>query len=269
MSGPYLPIREAVRVVASTEPGVRIGTIHPGFDVFSIPNGGYVAAIAASAILEESGKPDIFSLTVHYLRKTVEGPITFRIQRVGGSRRLTSYQAVGTQGEDERPVLSLVASVGDRTLFSGGTHFVDPVWTPVEADLMPRMASGPPPAAPNIAERVGSRIEASSSGGLMGKPTGQGVVRATMNIEPLDQLAAIVACDATAPAVWNILGPKGWVPTVELTVHVRARGGPGPARVVARTANVQDGFLEEDCLVHDANGKLIVQSRQLACWTSA
>jgi len=33
------------------------------------------------------------------------------------------------------------------------------------------------------------------------------------------------------------------------------------------THHVQDGFLEEDALVRDATGRLVVQSRQLARWT--
>lgn len=39
--------------------------------------------------------------------------------------------------------------------------------------------------------------------------------------------------------------------------------------VVATTDHVTDGFLDEDALVHDSTGTLIVQSRQLARWTGA
>lgn len=76
-----------------------------------------------------------------------------------------------------------------------------------------------------------------------------------------------MACDITPPAVWNVLGRKGWVPTVELTAHVRARPASGPLSIEVGTHHVQDGFLEEDALVRDARGRLVVQSRQLARWT--
>ena len=37
-----------------------------------------------------------------------------------------------------------------------------------------------------------------------------------------------------------------------------------PCTVEASTHHVGGGFLEEDALVHDAAGRLVVQSRQLA-----
>jgi hypothetical protein len=49
---------------------------------------------------------------------------------------------------------------------------------------------------------------------------------------------------------------------------VRARTGVGPLSVRATSRHVTDGFLEEDALVHDAEGRLMVQSRQLARWTA-
>jgi len=94
-------------------------------------------------------------------------------------------------------------------------------------------------------------------------------LRATVEPSRIDQLAALIACDITAPAAWNVLGREGWVPTVELTAHVRNRPVAGPLGVAVQTTQIDGGFLEEDALVHDAEGRLIVQSRQLACWTGA
>ena len=39
--------------------------------------------------------------------------------------------------------------------------------------------------------------------------------------------------------------------------------------VEASTRHVADGFLDEDALVLDADGRLVCQSRQLARWTEA
>ena len=78
----------------------------------------------------------------------------------------------------------------------------------------------------------------------------------------------IIASDLNPPAIWEIMGMKGWVPTIELTTHVRNTPESGPFRVRATSCHLEGGFLEEDATVYDGTGRLIVQSRQLACYTS-
>lgn len=60
------------------------------------------------------------------------------------------------------------------------------------------------------------------------------------------------------------MGLSGWVPTVELTAHIRRRPAPGPLRVAITTRNLAGGFLEEDAEVWDFEDRLVAQSRQLA-----
>ena len=78
-----------------------------------------------------------------------------------------------------------------------------------------------------------------------------------------DPLLLLLAVDALPPVTFD-LGMLGWTPTLELTVHVRARPAPGWLRVAASTGNVAGGFLEEDAEVWDSAGRLRLQSRQLA-----
>ena len=78
-----------------------------------------------------------------------------------------------------------------------------------------------------------------------------------------DPLSLLLAVDALPPTAFE-LGLSGWVPTVELTVHVRSRPAPGPLRVSITTRNLAGGFLEEDAEVWDSADRLVAQSRQLA-----
>ncbi|MGW2641052.1 thioesterase family protein, partial [Streptomyces sp. NPDC001348] len=78
-----------------------------------------------------------------------------------------------------------------------------------------------------------------------------------------DPLSLLLAVDALPPTAFE-LGIVGWVPTVELTVHVRHRPAPGPLRVAITTRNLAGGFLEEDAEVWDSADRLVAQSRQLA-----
>lgn len=273
-------LTEALAVDVRREHGRFIvdAAVHPGYDVFTIPHGGYLAALAGSAVLAATGQPDLFTITVHYLRKAAEGPLRFEVDLVGGSRRFTTVHARGTQ--DGEAVLAVLASVGDRSQLEGPTWRRSEPWVPDEAALAPppdsdglpgeRTSAGASAArfeVPNIAKRFASRPERSSFAFANGEVTGDATIRARLDIDDPDQLSALIACDVTPPAVWNALGAKGWVPTIELTAHVRDRPAPGPLTVVATTDHVSHGFLDEDAVVHDAEGRLVVQSRQLARWT--
>jgi hypothetical protein len=73
----------------------------------------------------------------------------------------------------------------------------------------------------------------------------------------------LLAVDALPPVSLD-LGLGGWVPTLELTVHVRARPASGWLRLTHSTRNFAHGYLEEDAEVWDSSGRLVAQSRQLA-----
>lgn len=251
----------------SGDGGQPTGQVHPGFDVFGIPHGGYLAALGANAVLRATGQPDVFTSTTHYLRKASVGPMAFDVTAVGTSRRFRTVTATGSQ--DGQVVLAIMASVGDRTGIDG------PAWRSADPPSVPRDRLSPPAGAdglpfdpPNIARRGGLRLHTSTIGFATGATGDEARIQAVMQTDPVDQLAAIVACDLTPPAVWNALGAKGWVPTVELTVHVRARPAAGPLTIDVATNHVAGGFLEEDAVVYDSEGQLVVQSRQLARWTA-
>lgn len=242
-------------------------TISQDYDVFGIPHGGYVAALLGRAFLMAADAPDLFTITVHYLHKTVPGPLDIKLTRVGGSRRFASWHATATQ--DDRPVATAIASVGDRTGMTGPTWTDTEPWAVEDATLSPPAGHPDLPfTAPQVAAQFGLRLDVATAGFAMGQREDDAVLRGQLATHDVDQLTALVACDLTPAAAWNALGMQGWVPTIELTAHFRARPQPGPLTVEVATHHVQDGWLDEDALVRDATGTLVVQSRQLARWTS-
>jgi acyl-CoA thioesterase len=80
---------------------------------------------------------------------------------------------------------------------------------------------------------------------------------------PPDLRALALMADSLPPSVFN-LGAAGWVPTLELTVHFRAKPAPGWLLVGFRTRFLINGYLEEDGEIWDSKGDLVAQSRQLA-----
>lgn len=263
-------LADALAVEVQHEHGRPVveGRVHPGYDVFAIPHGGYLTALAGGAVLAAGEQPDLFTITVHFLRKAVEGPIRFELDPIAGSRRFTTVHARAVQ--DGAVVMAVLASIGDRSTIEGPTWQRRAPWKAREERLAPPAGTdGLPFEPPNVARRTALRPDVATFGFATGEVTGDPTLRARMDVDQPDQLTALVACDITPPAVWNALGVRGWVPTLELTAHVRARPAPGPLDVVATTDHVTDGFLEEDAVVHDSRGRLVVQSRQLARWTDA
>ncbi len=90
----------------------------------------------------------------------------------------------------------------------------------------------------------------------------EGWVRFADGREP-DPGSLVVAADAFPPTVLNLMQTP-WVPTIELTVHVRARPAPGWLQCAFRTRYLIDGDLEEDGELWDSSGRLVALSRQLA-----
>jgi acyl-CoA thioesterase len=70
--------------------------------------------------------------------------------------------------------------------------------------------------------------------------------------------------DAFPPAVFGLLGMVGWVPTIELTVHLRARPAPGWLLGRFHADDLSEGRVIEHGALWDSRGRLVAQSRQLA-----
>ena len=81
---------------------------------------------------------------------------------------------------------------------------------------------------------------------------------------PPDLLSLLLFADGLPPPVFARVGPSGWVPTIELAVHLRARPAPGYVQCLFRTRYVTQGLLEADGELRDSTGRLVALSRQLA-----
>jgi hypothetical protein len=114
-------------------------------------------------------------------------------------------------------------------------------------------------------ERFDTRMSP-NTGWLTGVRTGVpevlGWTRFADGREP-DVASLPLFADSFPPAVFE-LAPVSWVPTIELTVHVRARPTPGWLRARFETRFLVDGYLEEDGVIWDSSDRIVAQSRQLA-----
>ncbi|MFD9815715.1 thioesterase family protein [Streptomyces sp. NPDC059080] len=260
--------------VVRRAPGRYDAQLSAGWTIIQAVNGGYLLALMGRALGDALPHPDPFSVTAHYLTASVPGPATLRTEVVRTGRTMSTGTATlvqtapdGTEVERMR----VLASYGDLAALPDDvrTSAKPPELPPYEHCLGTDSAPGGGSAIPGstaIADRLDIRLDPATSGWAVGAPSGKGEMRGWFGLadgrDP-DPLSLLLTVDAMPPTAFD-LGLSGWVPTVELTCHIRCRPAPGPLRVAITTRNLAGGFLEEDAEVWDSADRLVAQSRQLA-----
>jgi acyl-CoA thioesterase len=244
-------------------PGCWSGRVDPAWNIGENPNGGYLLALAASALRAAAPRhPDPLSVTVHYLRPGLAGrDCTVRVDVLREGRTLTTARATLLQAGEPR--LELLAALGDL-----GAVAEPQLTLPMPALPAPPDCAERSPHEQGVALSILDRLEIrldprEARAGAAGDAQVSGWIRLRDGREP-DTLASLLFVDAFPPAVFGLHGRVGWVPTVELTVHLRARPAPGWMLGRFRTDDLAGGRLIEDGALWDARGRLVARSRQLA-----
>ena len=255
--------------VGRTEAGAEVirfaAEVKPGWDIGGNANGGYLLAIAGRAMAEAVGRPPV-TLTAHYLRPAPAGPCDIEVAVVRSGRRFATATATFTMASGQ--VLALLGTFGDQTPGGPSLTRETPVDLPDydDCELPPPPTGGP---VPEMFRRLAVRIRPGDEGFRTGNPSGRAEIRgwfAFADGEPIDAIGLLLVADAFPPPIFNTDLPATWVPTVELTVHVRGIPEPGPLRCWFRSRFIHDGLLDEEGEIWDSTGKLVAQSRQLALY---
>jgi acyl-coenzyme A thioesterase PaaI-like protein len=80
---------------------------------------------------------------------------------------------------------------------------------------------------------------------------------------PPDVLFALMCGDVSAPVSFAV-DRTGWAPTVQLTAYLRGLPADGWLRVLCSCVQIGQDWFDEDHTVVDCEGRIVVQSRQLA-----
>lgn len=137
------------------------------------------------------------------------------------------------------------------------------------ADAIPVSAEHPLAQILHVSQGCELAMDSATTGFLVGQrgaPISRMWVRpfASDEADPaVATLFAIMAGDI-APRVTVNCGIFGWTPTVQLTTYLRRRPAPGWMRVMASSTVIGDSWFEQDHVILDATGQVVVQSRQLA-----
>src|SRR5690606_16521039 len=162
------------------------------------------------------------SLTAHYLRPAAAGPCEVEVRTVRAGRRFATATASLRMSSGE--IIRLLGTFGEQTPGGPSQTVHAPVDIPPyeECSAPPTPVEGP---GPSMFTRLACRLHPDDQGFRTGEPSGRPEMRgwfALVDDEPIDAIALLLAADAFPPAVFNSGLPVAWVPTVELTVHIRA-----------------------------------------------
>lgn len=246
--------------LVATGGGILAGDISDRWNVGPVPNGGYLIALAAKAMASACLHPDPLTVTGHFLRPAEPGPADWHVSAVKQGGSIDNAQVSLVQGGRER--CRFIGAYGSLDSLEG------PSWAEADAAPMP-----PPedcePLPPNVTlnARYDSRFDPACLRWLRGETGRPSEFRAWMRHadgRPPDLLSLLLFADGLPPPVFARVGPSGWVPTIELTVHLRARPAPGYVQCLFRTRYVTQGLLEADGELRDSEGRLVALSRQLA-----
>lgn len=252
--------------LSGTGDGTYGAVLTPRWNIADIANGGYVLALACRALARALDREDPLTVTGHFLSPAVAGPATVEVEPLRAGRSVASGQARVLQDGRERVrvlgAFGTLGSEGGRLTRSGD----GPPDLPPPDECPTGGAVGPDGTVAPISERFDLRFHPDSLAWSRGEPSGRaevtGWIRLRDGRDPDTALLPLVV-DVFPPTAFE-LGYAGWVPTVELTVHVRGRPAPGWLRCRTRSRVVGSELIEEDAEVWDARGALVAMSRQLA-----
>jgi len=237
------------------------GELYAGWRIGAVPNGGYVLAVAGRALSEALPHKDPLAVNAFYLAPTQLGAIecVVDVLRVGGN---TSHASVKMLQQGELKV-QVMAAYTDLDQLQG------PDWSAAER---PRCAPWEECRAGGdsqleFRQRVDLRLARGGEVFESREPSGRGEFSGWMQHadgSAPDPISLLMFADAFPPPAFDIVGLVGWVPTIELTVQLRAKPAPGPLQARLLSRHLSRGVVEEDGEYWDSEGTLVAISRQTA-----
>jgi hypothetical protein len=257
---------EAATAIARRDQGTYDVDLRPEYAIGGVkPNGGYLLACLARAALAAAHEAG--STHAHVIAAGAQYQAS---PDIGAARIDTEVLRVGRTATQVAAAMWVGERVGVRAQFTLAdlTAGGEPYWGGVEpVDLPPiedcDIARFTGPRGITIGFDPATSFTFTPDGPVV---SGEGEFRAWFrndHHDDVDTPTLLYAADALPPATAGVVF-NGWVPTLDITVYVRAIPAPGPLRLRFRTQMIQDGFADEVCEAWDTAGRLVLQSTQLA-----
>jgi Thioesterase-like superfamily len=247
--------------------------IHPLWTVGDKPNGGFLLALLGRAAAQAVGGDgratwEVLSATVTYLAAPALSAAQIRTTVLRQGRTASHVRAVLVQGE--RALVDAVMVLGALAPDSEPRYDdIAPLHIP-DPDQCVRLPPQTPEGVPvGVLVTTDLRLDPLTVPAAP-RPSGEGPpvaelrgwLRFADGREP-DPVSLLYFVDAIPPATL-LIGSTGWVPTLSMSVYVRAQPAPGWLGIRFTAHLVAAGMVDETCTLWDSQGSVVAQATQLA-----
>ena len=249
--------------IRATGDGVWSTRLSNDWNIGDICNGGYALIPSLRAMAEIAEQPHPITVTTHFLRPSfgdIDGIVEAELVRRGR----TLATARSSFAQNGKTNLTSIAAFGDLGRCVGSTHEIElrpPEITPRDRCVQ-RDAEGQGVSL-SILNRVDVLIDPKLAvPGESDQAVMEGWIRFA-DAAPPSALALPFFADAFPPPLYAKFGMVGWVPTIELTVHVRRQ--PNSEWLIGRFEcdDLVNGRMIETGALWDETGQLVARSRQV------
>lgn len=237
----------------------------PEWNIGENANGGYALSSALRAAGAAVDHPDPLSVTTHFLRPLrpdgTAAEIDVDVVKAGRSTSVVRT-ILRHRGRESLTVLAAFGDLSSPASGAPGSLAPTAPSIPGPDDCLDRSRLEQGVDLP-ILRRLDVRIHperahhAASDDAVV-----EGWIRFA-DRTPTSAAALVLFADAFPPSLFPKFGRVGWVPTVELTVHVRQRPAPGWIQARFECDDLVDGRMIETGTLWDATGRVVARSRQL------
>jgi len=245
-----------------TAPSVYTGAISENWLINKNPNGGYLMAILARAMMDKSEKKTTPIITANYISRCRPGGVEVRVDEISISKQFSRYEARLFQDGAEKI----------RALGTFADENSDCAINRNESSAPQLAARGAcigllPIPGYTVFDNLELRLDPPCAGWLQGNLVETSENRGWFRFrEPRrhDIFSVLQIIDSMPPAAFASQGSIAWVPTIEMSVSIRTIPETEWLRCKLRTRHITCGLLEADCEVWDEAGSLAAISRQIA-----
>ncbi len=233
------------------------------WNIGNTSNGGYALTPVLRALRELTGQPDPISVTTHFLRPA-HGDTDARIEATLIRSGRTTATARGSLSQAGKERLVVMAAFGDVQQHVG----VGPEMSPEPPELPPverciRRSAHEQGVDLPILSRTDVYVHPDHAvAGGRERAVVEGWIRFADATHP-STMSLPFFTDAFPPSLYSLVGNIGWVPTVELTVHVRRAPAAGWLRARFECDDLHNGRMIETGALWDSDGALVARCRQI------